>query len=66
MPSPYQSDNTPTDARHSSRLGLVQRFYLAQVLSGLKLTGLRFFANMWRHTLHTVFRIKSARGAVTI
>ena len=37
MPSPYQSDNTPADGRHSSRLGLVQRFYLAQVLSGLKL-----------------------------
>jgi NADH-quinone oxidoreductase subunit I len=66
MTSPYQSSNTPADPRHSSRLGLAQRFYLLEVLSGLKLTGLRFFANMARHTLHTVFRVKSAHGAVTI
>jgi NADH-quinone oxidoreductase subunit I len=66
MTSPYQDTNTPADPKHSSRLGIRQRFYLAEVFGGLKLTGIRFFANMWRHTLHTVFRIKSARGAVTI
>jgi NADH-quinone oxidoreductase subunit I len=66
MASPYQRSNTPADARHSSRLGLFQRFYVLEVLLGLKLTGLRFFANMWRHTLHTIFRVKSAHGAVTI
>ena len=66
MTSPYQVSNTPADPRHSSRLGLLQCFYLVEVLQGLKLTGIRFFANMWRHTLHTVFRVKSAHGAVTI
>ncbi|HTY77218.1 MAG TPA: NADH-quinone oxidoreductase subunit I [Candidatus Bathyarchaeia archaeon] len=66
MTSPYQQSNTPADPKHSSRLGFVQRFYLREVLSGLKLTGLRFFANMGRHTLRTVFRVKSAHGAVTI
>ena len=66
MASPYQRTNTPADAQHSSRLGLFQRFYLVEVLLGLKLTGIRFFANMWRHTLHTVFRVRSAHGAVTI
>ncbi len=66
MASQYQGANTPADPKHSSRLGLRQHFYLAEVFGGLKLTGLRFFANMWRHTLHTIFRIKSARGAVTI
>jgi NADH-quinone oxidoreductase subunit I len=64
--SPYQATNTPADPRHSSRLGFFQRFYLVEVLQGLKLTGIRFFANMWRHTLRTVFRVKSAHGAVTI
>jgi len=63
--SPYQATNTPADPRHSSRLGFFQRFYLVEVLQGLKLTGIRFFANMWRHTLHTVFGVKSAHGAVT-
>ncbi len=66
MASPYQRSNTPADARHSSRLGWLQRFYLVEVLLGLKLTGIRFVANMWRHTLHTIFRVKSAHGAVTI
>ena len=66
MAPPYQPSNTPADLRHSSRLGLFQRFYLFEVLLGLKLTGARFFANMWRHTLRTVFRVKSAHGAVTI
>src|SRR5436309_11157376 len=66
MASPYARSNMPMDPRHSSRLSLRQRFYLLEVLVGLKLTGIRFFANMWRHTLHTIFRVKSARGAVTI
>jgi NADH-quinone oxidoreductase subunit I len=66
MAPPYQRSNTPADLRHSSRLGFVQRLYLFEVLLGLKLTGARFFANMWRHTLRTVFRVKSAHGAVTI
>jgi NADH-quinone oxidoreductase subunit I len=64
--SPYQVSNSPADPRHSSRLGFFQRFYLVEVLQGLKLTGIRFFANMWRHTLHTIFCVKSAHGAVTI
>ena len=37
MSSPYQTSNTPADPKHSSRLGAVQRFYLLEVLSGLKL-----------------------------
>ena len=66
MASPYARSNTPMDARHSSRLSLRQRFYLREVLIGLRLTARHFFANMGHHTLHTVFRVKSARGAVTI
>src|SRR5215471_7591264 len=66
MAATYQQGNTPTDPRHSSRLSLRQRFYVIEVLVGLALTAHHFFANMWRHTLHTVFRVKSARGAVTI
>jgi NADH-quinone oxidoreductase subunit I len=48
------------------RLTLRQRFYLVEVLVGLKLTGGRFFANMWRHILRAVFGVKGARGAVTV
>ena len=66
MASPDARSNSPMDACHSSRLSLRQRFYLREVLIGLWLTARHFFANMWRHTLHTVFRVKSARGAVTI
>jgi NADH-quinone oxidoreductase subunit I len=62
----YQTTNTPADPRHSSRLGLRQRFYVIEVLVGLALTAKHFFANMGRHTLHVVFRVKSSRGAVTI
>ncbi|HJR04457.1 MAG TPA: NADH-quinone oxidoreductase subunit I [Methylomirabilota bacterium] len=62
----YQTTNTPADPRHSSRLGLRQRFYVIEVLLGLALTAKHFFANMGRHTLHVVFRVKSSRGAVTI
>ena len=62
----YQTENTPADPRHSSRLGLRQRFYVVEVLVGLALTAQHFFGNMWRHTLRVVFRSKSARGAVTI
>jgi len=53
------------DPRHSNKLSLRQRFYLIEVLVGLKLTGVRFFSNMWKHTLH-MFGVKGARGAVTI
>ena len=66
MPSSYQSANVPADPRRSSKLSLRQRFYVVEVLAGLALTAQHFFVNMWRHTLHTVFRVKSARGAVTI
>jgi hypothetical protein len=48
--------NTPMDPQHSSRLSLRQRFYLLEVLVGLAITAHHFFANMWKHTLHTVFR----------
>jgi NADH-quinone oxidoreductase subunit I len=53
------------DPRHSNRLSLRQRFYLVEVLVGLRLTGARFFSNMWKHTLR-MFGVKGARGAVTI
>ena len=66
MASPYVPANMPMDPRHSSRLSLRQRFYLLEVLIGLGITAHHFFVNLWRHTLHTVFRVKSARGAVTI
>jgi NADH-quinone oxidoreductase subunit I len=59
MPAHYDQD-----AR--TRMSLRQRFYLLEVLGGLALTGARFFSNMWQHILHVVFRVKSARGAVTI
>jgi len=62
----YQTNNVPADPRHSSRLGLRQRFYLVEVLVGLALTAKHFFANLWGHTLRVVFRSKTARGAVTI
>ena len=55
----------PVESGHSNRLSLRQRFYLLEVLVGLGVTAHHFFTNMWRHTLHTVFRVKSARGAVT-
>jgi len=61
----YAESNVPMDRRHPSRMTVRQRFYLVEVLAGLRLTGVRFFANMWRHTLHAV-GIKAARGAVTI
>ena len=65
MANRYAESNVPMDRRHPSRMTVRQRFYLVEVLAGLRLTGVRFFANMWRHTLHAV-GIKAARGAVTI
>src|SRR3977135_1173546 len=62
----YQTTNTTADPKHSSRLGLRQRFYVIEVLVGLALTAQHFFANLGRHTLKVVFRVKRARGAVTI
>ncbi|MBI2524552.1 MAG: NADH-quinone oxidoreductase subunit I [Candidatus Rokubacteria bacterium] len=53
------------DRRHPSRMTLRQRLYLVEVLAGLRLTGVRFFANMWRHTLRAA-GFKGAAGAVTI
>jgi len=44
---------------------LRQRFYLAEVLSGLGLTARHFFQNMGRHLAHALGR-RDARGAVTI
>ena len=60
MASPYQSSNTPADLRHSSKLSWRQRLYVVEVLAGLALAANHFFTNMWRHTMHTVFRVKSA------
>jgi NADH-quinone oxidoreductase subunit I len=65
MPTHYLPPGGEMDRRHSNRLSLRQRFYLVEVLAGLRLTGVRFFSNMWKHTLN-MFGVKSARGAVTI
>src|SRR5438874_4741148 len=43
----------------------LQRFYLAEVFSGLRLTAAHFFRNMGRHIAHALGRA-GARGAVTI
>src|SRR3982074_2671274 len=59
----YQTTNTPADPKHSSRLGLRQRFYVVEVLVGLALTAQHFFANLGRHTLKGGFRGKGGRGA---
>jgi NADH-quinone oxidoreductase subunit I len=64
MPTRYRPSGAPMDPRHSSRLTLRQRFYLVEVLVGLRLTGARFFSNMGKHTLR-MLGVKSARGAVT-
>jgi len=53
------------DPRHSNRLSLRQRFYLVEVLGGLRLTAQHFFGNLWRHTLRSL-GVKGAQGAVTI
>ena len=45
----YQTENTPADPRHSSRLNLRQRFYVVEVLVGLALTAQHFFGNMLRN-----------------
>jgi NADH-quinone oxidoreductase subunit I len=45
---------------------LRQRFYLVEVLAGLRLTAAHFFVNLWRHTLRWVFHVRAAPGAVTI
>ncbi len=46
-------------------MNLRQRFYLAEVVAGVGLTGAHFFRNMGRHVAHALGR-KDARGAVTI
>jgi NADH-quinone oxidoreductase subunit I len=53
------------DPRHSNRLSFVQRFYVVEVLIGLKLTAQHFFGNLWRHALHSL-GVKGAPGSVTI
>ena len=53
------------DTEHSAKLTLRQRFYLVEVLIGLRLTAAVFFANMWGHTLR-LLGVKGARGMVTI
>jgi NADH-quinone oxidoreductase subunit I len=55
----------PADTRHSAKLTLRQRFYLVEVLVGLRLTAKVFFANMWGHTLR-LLGVRGARGMVTI
>ena len=65
MASPYQRTNVPMDPRHSSRLSILQRFYVVEVLGGLVLTARHFFVNMGKHTLRAL-GVKSAHGAVTI
>ena len=44
---------------------LRQRFYVLEVVAGLRLTAAHFFRNMGRHIAHALGRT-SARGAVTI
>jgi NADH-quinone oxidoreductase subunit I len=44
---------------------LAQRFYLAEVLSGIGLTSKHFFSNMGKH-IARAFGREDARGAVTI
>jgi NADH-quinone oxidoreductase subunit I len=53
------------DPRHPNTLSLRQRFYLVEVLGGLRLTAVHFFRNMWRHTLRAL-GARGARGAVTV
>ena len=65
MPAQYQRNGQEMDPRHSNRLSLRQRFYLIEILGGLRLTGGRFFSNMWKHTQRMV-GVKGVRGAVTI
>ncbi len=65
MPGRYAESNVSMDRRHPSRMTLRQRFYLVEVVAGLRLTGVRFFANMWRHTRRAL-GARDARGAVTI
>ncbi|MBI3624693.1 MAG: NADH-quinone oxidoreductase subunit I [Candidatus Rokubacteria bacterium] len=48
------------------RVRLRQRFYLVEVLVGLRVTAAHFFVNLGRHTAHYVFGRKDARGAVTV
>jgi NADH-quinone oxidoreductase subunit I len=48
------------------KIGLRQRFYLAEVLIGLGVTARHFFSNLARHAAHSILRRKDVRGAVTI
>ncbi len=44
MANRYAGSNVSMDRRHPSRMTVRQRFYLVEVLAGLRLTGARFFA----------------------
>ena len=65
MPATYPPRGPSMDPHHPNRLSLRQRFYVVEVLGGLRLTARHFFANMWKHTRHAL-GVKSAQGAVTI
>jgi NADH-quinone oxidoreductase subunit I len=55
----------PVPVPVSAPRALHQRFYLVEVLVGMRLTSGHFFTNMWRHTLRAL-GVRSAPGAVTI
>jgi NADH-quinone oxidoreductase subunit I len=64
MPALHEIPTRQVDSG-AGRLALRQRFYLLEVLAGLRLTAVHFFVNMWRHTLRAC-GVKTAPGAVTI
>jgi len=47
-------------------LNFLERFYLAEVLKGLWITGAHFFRNLLVHTGRALGVVKKRRGAVTI
>ena len=65
MPPTYSPPGPVMDPRHSNRLSLRQRFYVVEVLLGLKLTARHFFGNLWRHALRSL-GVKGEPGSVTI
>jgi NADH-quinone oxidoreductase subunit I len=42
------------------------RIYIVEALRGLLITSRHFFVNMWAHTMHLLFRIKTRTETVTI
>ena len=51
------------DPRHSSRLSILQRFYVVEVLGGLKITSAHFFRNLFLHAAHSVGLLKHIPAA---